>query len=103
MASLHEAAAAGEVERVGELLAGGADVHAMDATGATALGKAARNGHAHAVRRLLDANANPKATSGRLGATMLHFAAEAGSIEVIRALLEAGAEPTATAAHGATP
>ena len=59
---LIEAARSGDVERVVQALAAGAQVDSRDATGATALMIAAHGGHLEAVRALLAAGADVNAT-----------------------------------------
>ncbi len=55
---------------------------------------AARKGDAAAVRRLLDAGADPNAKT-EYGATALHFAADRGHLAVVRLLLEKKADANA--------
>jgi hypothetical protein len=55
---LHDAAEAGYVAKVRELLAGGADVNARDYHGDTPLHRAARHDHFDVVQMLLDAGAD---------------------------------------------
>lgn len=75
----------------------------------TALMVAAANGSVEAVRRLLDAGADPNAMagydSGHYEMTMslerpLHYAASAGEAEIVTLLLDAGADPNASDAQG---
>ena len=57
---LIEAAKSGDVERVEQALAAGADVDSRDAAGATALMFAAHGGHLDAVQALIAAGKPPK-------------------------------------------
>jgi len=57
--TLVEAAEAGNVDRLREILSAGADVNAPDPEGMTLLMRAARGGHLEAVFLLLDFGANP--------------------------------------------
>lgn len=73
MAEIHHAAQAGDLRKLRELLAGGADPDATDQTGKTALHWAAMNGHEALAAALLDAGANVNAKD-RNGRTPLHWA-----------------------------
>jgi ankyrin repeat protein len=93
------------------LAAGGQGaVDRLDPESMTPLMRAARGGHEHAVRRLLELGAvvDRRSCGGR-GGTALHMAAYGGNDAVVRRLLEAGADPRcgdgrndgATALHAA--
>jgi ankyrin repeat protein len=69
------------------LIGRGADVHATDGEGRTALHFAARRGYNEVVKLLLDKTAEPKIQDAK-GHTALHFAAGYGSKKVVRMLLE---------------
>lgn len=67
--TLVEAADAGDVDRLREMLSAGADVNTPDAEGMTLLMRAARGGHLEAVFLLLDFGANPSiADTGKMTA-----------------------------------
>ena len=93
------AASLGHLEVVRLLLEAGADKHAVDTEGDTALSAAAQEGHLEVVRMLLEAGADKEAALTD-GATALHFAAQDGHFEVVRLLLEAGADKDAATFHG---
>lgn len=84
--------------RVRALLEGGADVHAANELGRTALHEAcegylqAYHQGAELVRILLDAGANPNAQDAE-GNTALHLAARCGELDIARLLIDAGADP----------
>ena len=80
----------GNVESLKILLAHGADVQATETrTGQTALMWAAAEGHAAAVRTLVELRANVAARS-RSGLSAFLFAVRAGRIDAVRELLAAG-------------
>jgi ankyrin repeat protein len=94
------AAERGDLERLRELLAAGADLDATprgpDAEALTALMRAARRGQLDAARLLLEHGADVNARSAKTGAdawgkTALMYAAQAGETDLVHALLEAGA------------
>jgi len=99
---LMEAAAEGALERIGELLAGGAQVDQRNANGGTALMYAASAGHLDAMRLLLDHGADPEARA-RIGWTAMLVAAAKGQEDAVALLLDAGADPRDTDAYGWTP
>lgn len=84
--------------RVRALLEGGADVHAANELGRTALHEAsegylqAYHQGAELVRILLDAGANPNAQDAE-GNTALHLAARCGELDSARLLIDGGADP----------
>lgn len=66
---LHEAARDGDVERVRQLLASGAELMARDDTQWTPLGLAAAHAHVETVRVLLEAGADPNTAVSFCGLT----------------------------------
>ena len=88
--NIFRAAATGNIGRIEELLASGADVNQQDIFGDTPLHGAARYGHANAIRMFIEAGAlvNQQDNGGR---TPLHLAAMIGRADAIRMLIEAGA------------
>lgn len=87
-AALHDAASAGHSAAVEMLLAASANPSCVAADGATPLHRAARHGHYHTVRILLDADQRVLMQRDRLGFTALHDAAHAGHQEIMQLLLE---------------
>ena len=83
------------------LLVAGADVHARDPEGWTALHFAGR-ADVRAVELLLARGADPLAGSSD-GTSPLHQAAEHDNVDVARALIAAGADPTVRNHEGLTP
>lgn len=86
---LHDAAHAGDVEKVRELLTQGADVDERDERGETPLIKAALAGQTAAAAALIEAGANVSARNDR-GFSGLHAAAYSGSVEIATMLLDHG-------------
>lgn len=100
-----EAAAFGEVRRLGELVADdSASVDARSGDGFTPLHLAAFFGHVDAARVLMahGADVNARGTGWMTG-TALHSAASARHAEVVGSLLEAGADPNARQSGGWIP
>ena len=98
-APLHEAASAGDIDKVKMLLDTGADLHGRNADGETALITAANKGRIDIVKLLLDkgADVNAQATGGDLPkATALVYAAANGYVEIVELLLDKGADIEAT-------
>jgi ankyrin repeat protein len=96
------------------LLKSGADIHATDKNGVTALHHAVRFRSPTAVRTLIEHGANVNQVCRRSGSTPLHRAvtttgapSTAGkrqeSIEIIRLLIAAGADPSITNKSGRKP
>ena len=85
---LHEAVIKGNLERVKELLDGGAKVDRGDETaGHTPLHNAAHHGHPNIAALLIERGANIEATSWD-GITPLHLAASAGHHGLVTKLLD---------------
>lgn len=78
----------GDVEQALALLQNGADLHASDEHGWTALSWAAGGGHTELVRRLLERGANPLDT-GTDQRTAYQIALAASHVETARVLAEA--------------
>jgi hypothetical protein len=89
---LRRAASAGDVARVRELLAAGADVNAANAYGGTARAFASKKGPLEVVKLLLEKGANIEAKDTFYGSTPLQWAATKGHPEIARELLAKGAQ-----------
>jgi ankyrin repeat protein len=96
--SLHDAAAAGIVERVARLLDEGFPVDTADEMGSTALHRAAMSDRTDAVRLLLERGASVDARNVR-GTTPLLLAHK---LDVVQLLLAAGANPNVEIGGGFT-
>jgi len=81
----------GDVVQAKKLLAGGADVKAMNAYGVNAMQLAADASNTELIRLLLKAGADPNSPNPD-GETALHLVARAGNVEAAKLLLKAGAE-----------
>ncbi len=92
----------GDTDRLETLLAGGADVNARQADGATALHWAVYHDDLDAADQLLEAGAEPDAANEQ-GMTPLLLAAVNGNAAMIERLLDAGADVNGTLANGETP
>lgn len=90
VAELAQAAADGDLGRVDGALEMGAQAQPDDPYSPSPLARAAAQGHAAVVRRLLDAGADPRC-HGEWSA--LDHAVEGGHLEVVRVLLDAGCRP----------
>ncbi|KAF1892060.1 hypothetical protein Lal_00036414 [Lupinus albus] len=88
--ALHFSAREGQIEICKYLLEQlNLHIDSIDDDGETALIHAARQGHTHTAKYLIDRGANPTIPSN-LGATALHHAAGIGDIELINYLLSRG-------------
>jgi ankyrin repeat protein len=96
------------------LLASGADVHATDRNGVTALHHAVRFRNPMAVRVLIEHGADVNRACRKSGSTPLHRAViptgapgtagkQAEAREIVALLLAAGADPSLRNKHGKTP
>jgi uncharacterized protein len=99
---LHDAAQAGDVEKVRELLTQGVDVDERDARGETPLIKAALAGQTAAAAALIEAGADVGARNDR-GFSGLHAAAYSGSVEIATMLLDHGVPVDDRAGRAITP
>ena len=98
---LMQAAKAGRLADVRRLLAAGADAHARDQLGRTALHGAVVQGHPDVVMALLAAGADVHARD-KEGGTSLHWAVYQGHADIGRLLLAAGAAVDARDQAGLT-
>jgi ankyrin repeat protein len=87
---------------VNSLLDRGADVHAVEGDGSTALHFAAQADDADLVEALLEAGASPNAAT-RFGVTPLELASNNGNRAIIDRLIGAGADPNSVSREGQTP
>jgi uncharacterized protein len=104
---LLRSAEAGDLPRVRDLLAAGADCDARDADGATALMRAAHAGRLDAVRALIAAGADVNATDdrgwGALAKAIHNADLDCGFADVVQTLIEAGAAIEAPIGYGIRP
>lgn len=87
-----DAAYKGDLDRLRDLLNGGADVNEVDKIGWTALVGASANGQQACVEELLKAGADVNYQDVDYEDSALMLAAECGYPEIVRMLLKAGAE-----------
>jgi len=93
--SLHEAAKAGDLDKVKQLIATGVDVDAKDTDQKTPLHTAIWSGHFEIAKYLVDKGADVNAP-GKTGATPLMYACRAGTITMLM-------QPFSTTAKAETP
>jgi len=99
---LHEAALAGDIEKVKALLSKGANVNEKDNERGTALHCASEKGHAEVAGLLINRGAYVNASSWN-GMRPLHCAAASGNKETVELLLGKGAYLEAKERYGRTP
>jgi ankyrin repeat protein len=97
-----EAARAGDLVAVRDLVANGEDVNLTQVDGSTALLWAAYHSDLNMTRSLIEAGAQVDAAN-RYGVTALLQSSRAGDVPVMEALLAAGADPLLTHPEGETP
>ena len=101
-------------KRILAVLKAGADIHAADKNGVTALHHAVRFRNVVAVRTLIEQGANVNQACRKSGSTPLHRAVtstgapgtagkHAEVLDIIRLLMAAGADPSITNKAGWTP
>ena len=100
-AQVAEAALAGDLEAVKQLVDSGASVDERGSDGDVPLASAMRRGHVEVVAWLLENGADPESL-GRFGSTALHIAAERGDLESVRLLLAHDAPPNLVDEDGNT-
>ena len=96
-----DAVRADDLTALRRLVQQGADVHAAQADGTTALHWSAYRGDAEAARLLIGAGATIEATT-RYGITPLALACSKGAAAVVETLLDAGADPNTLSGEGET-
>jgi ankyrin repeat protein len=99
---LHNAAAVGSVECVDVLFKHGAEVNAIDNTGATPLHVAVRAKHAQVATRLVHLGARTDVRNLK-GLTALALAVSAADLEAVEALVDGGASASIGDKLGMTP
>jgi len=90
--SLINAASAGELESVINMIQEGHDPNTTEEPGYTALMAASSEGHAEIVKFLLESGANADAKDG-FEKTVLMYATENGDVDTVKFLLKAGVNP----------
>ena len=100
---IHVAACTGNVEQLLHALASGESVETLGPGKKTPLHRAAKYGHAHIARVLLERGADAGAQREGDGDFPLHIAATEGHDEVVRVLLDHGAGVDTPNAEGKTP
>ena len=98
---LISSAEAGETEQVLQLLQGGADIHATDKNGRTAVMAAAYQNNVVTVKVLIQEGANINIQDDHLENVILNSGAN-GNLEIVRLAIAAGADMTITNRFGGT-
>jgi hypothetical protein len=98
---LHNCAAAGDLERIKQLVEGGANIDELDTDGQTALSWACYEGYYDIVVYLAEHGANV-AFADSSGTTALHLACTEGNLPTVKFLLEHGANITERDSEGMT-
>ncbi len=94
---LHNAARAGDLQRVNQLIAEGSDVNAIGGMGKrTPMHSAAESGKMEVIMALIKAGADINSKEQMLNSTPLHFAAMYDRTEAAIALIKAGADVNAS-------
>ncbi|WP_434752822.1 ankyrin repeat domain-containing protein [Paenibacillus amylolyticus] len=105
MASLNQqllsAAEAKDTEGIVKLLQEGADVHAQDQSGRTALMIATYNQDTASVQKLIEAGADVNQQDDMLNSPFLYAGAE-GYLDILKLTIQAGADPSITNRYGGT-
>jgi len=99
---LYVAAEKGDLAKVEEQIASGADVNIKGTYGMSALQAAADGQHAEVVNALLEAGADPDISGGLVDETPLKMAATYGYEAIVKLLIAAGAEVDAPDNSGVT-
>jgi len=103
MATIHQSAKSGNLNRVKALLNQGVPVNSRTTGGITPLHFAASAGRLNVVQELLRRGARVNPRSHHVGVTPLHSAAYSGHPRVVHALIQAGANPKYRHISGGTP
>jgi WD40 repeat protein len=90
--ALHQAAQAGDLNQVEQLLAAGVNTVAADELGYTALQLAALAGHTTIIKCLLRHSKDEINTKDSTGGTAIRYAASGGHLDMVLCLCEAGAD-----------
>ena len=98
------AASRGDIAKIDRLIADGAPVNGVDATGQQPLFRAIKSGRADVVERLLKLGADPNTrTRSMTGSSALALAAAKGDLHLVKKLIGAGAKPNLRGRSGITP
>ena len=103
VADLHDAILSGDLERVRQEIAGGANINQPDQMGATPLHDVAWSGNLEIARFLLDHGASVKARHAEGGSQPLAYACIKNDLRMVELLLSYGADLRAADNSGATP